>query len=115
MNWVDIHVAQVPTGIGQTVAWDFTDILTEVGNGRWLILPDQAKNIVVTLTFENGASGLVQDTSERTEVIKFGDPVANDWDAGIVNKKFRDSAKAPSAIRAVMITPGIMRLMLSAR
>lgn len=115
MGWKNMHVSQIISGSQKHVAWDYEEVLTAEGDGDWILIPDMVSIIVVTVSFQNGASGKVQDTSERTATIKNGDPVTNDWDAGIVSITTRDSADPPAAIRAVQTSSGIMKMTVTAR
>jgi len=64
-------------------AWEYTETLTETGNGEWVLTQNGIENIGVTLKVTAG-SGKIQHTHSTKEEIAAGTETAIDWEDGVV-------------------------------
>ena len=87
----------------------------ETGNGDSIIIPDNIKNISVTLEVGGSSSGKIQTTTNKVDdVINDNDVVWVDWDSGIVTVTTQDSSLPVTALRLVRST-GTVRMLIRAQ
>lgn len=101
------------TGRIKNFCWEYDETLTSVGAGATIIIPVDAKTLVVTLK-ANSASGFIETTTNTlADVRSDTDIVWSIWDNGLVSTIIQDVASAVTAIRH-QNTFGTTRMMLRA-
>ena len=106
---------QTDYSIGQERSYEYEINLDAPGNSDWIIIPERVRHISVTVTFESGATGKIQTTTDRVDTIRNGNPVAIDWPFGIVSTNQTKVCRPCSGIRAVQVGAGTMKVTLRAQ
>jgi hypothetical protein len=107
-----MNTAQSDYSIGQERAYGHTINLESVGSSQWLILPELSTQITVTISFEDGATGKVQHSTDQIKDIKSGNAIPIDWPWGIVDSNQSHACDPVTALRLVQSTPGKSKLTL---
>jgi hypothetical protein len=110
MSAQNFDVSQINTGDARKVAWEKEIDLVAPGNSDWLLVPDEVQGLTVTLSFTGGGSGKVQSTTDKVDTVKTGSPVAVDWPLGEVSSSTQDFCLPVTAIRAVQINAGTLKM-----
>lgn len=110
MGWENMEVAQINTGYQRQVAFEKEINLTGVSVSNWIIIPDQIQKIDVTISFSGGATGKIQTSTDKVNVVKTGSPVLIDWPFGTVSENIARACKPVTAMRGVQETSGDMKL-----
>ena len=92
-------------------AWEYSEELTSAVNGDTVIIPEDVKNIAVTLVITAG-SGKVQTTTDLLDTVLSGTGVTwVDWDKGLVSLTTQDTVFPVTAHRVVNVS-GITKLIM---
>lgn len=110
MATINLQVAKTEYSRGEPRKWEREIVLDTPGESEWIIIPEQVDIISITVSFTGGATGKIQTTTERVYIVKTGSPLAEDWSYGVVSVSFTKTCKPCSAIRAVMIHSGTMKI-----
>ena len=110
-----MNAAQTEYSIGQDRSWEYEINMDTPGNSEWVIIPEKIRLISVTISFQGGASGKMQTSTDKVDTIKTGSPVSIDWPFGEVNTNQTKVCKPCSGIRAVQINTGIVKITLRAQ
>lgn len=110
-----MQAAQTGYSIGQDRSWEFEVNLEAAGESEWIIIPEKIKIISVTVSFTGGASGKVQTTTDRVDVVVNGSPVPIDWPFGVIDVNVSKSCRPVSGMRAVQVGTGTMKLTVRAQ
>lgn len=113
-SYIEMNVSQVLTGFGELPTWEASYILTGPGNGRWILLPEIIGG-TATVSFTAGASGTVECTSDSVVDVKNNEAIGEEWVNGEVAVTTQDVFSKCTAIRAVMINPGTMKITVTAK
>ena len=112
---VDLQVAKTDYSRGEPRAFEINITFDSPGFSEWIIIPEQIATIAVTVSFQSGGTGRIQSTTDKVYDIKTGTPTEVDWPFGVVEDTFQAVCDPPSAIRAELVTPGIMTLTIRAQ
>lgn len=113
MGYKEMNVANVKDGGDvKTKAFEYQETLTGAGNGESVLVPDDIRNIVATVSFTAGAQGYIQATSDNIDTVKTGSPIWVTWGAGQVSVTTQDVAIPPTALRMVQVGTGTMKMTL---
>ena len=115
MNTKDLQVAQTKYSRGEPRAWEVEINLDTSGNSDWVIIPEQISTISVTVSFEGGATGKIQTTTDLVYIIRTQIPTPIDWPFGEVNNNRIEVCDAISGLRAVQRKDGKMKITLRAQ
>ena len=94
-------------------AWEYEDTLSSAIDGSSVIVPENIKNLSVTLQISAG-SGKVQTTTSKLEDVLNNNAVWVDWDNGVVTSTTQDSCVPITAIRQVNVS-GTTKLLVRAQ
>ncbi len=110
----EMNVSVINTGFKQQVTWEAKDIIRTPGPGTWILLPEIQRG-TATVSFQDGATGTVECTSDSIVDIRDDNATAQEWVNGEVSETTQDTFKKCSAIRGKMISPGIMTITVVAK
>jgi hypothetical protein len=110
MAWLMMDVAPIQEGNPQSFAWEKEVDLAAGGNSDSILIPDDVKSFSVTVSFAGGGTGKVQTTTDKVATVKAGTATWVDWDLGVVAATTQDNAQPVTAVRAVQVNPGTMKL-----
>jgi hypothetical protein len=110
MAYKEMDVCGENTGDARKVAWEKEVNLVASGNSDWILVPDEVQGLSVTLSFTGGGSGKMQSTTDKLDTVKNGSPVAVDWPLGEVSSNTQDFCLPVTAIRAVQINAGTLKM-----
>lgn len=110
MAWKKMLIAPVEQTINNSVAYEIEENLIAASNSDSILIPGGIQNIAVTISFTGGATGKVQTTTDKINTVKNGSPDWVDWDIGVVGATRQDVSVPVTAIRAVQVTPGTMKM-----
>lgn len=110
-----VNIAQYDAGKIDNIGWEYdTGDIASPGDGDSIIIPDNIKDIIVTL-YINAGQGKVQTTTNKVQdVIDDNSVIWVDWDPGLVSSTIQDTAPPVTAIRMVNVS-GTTRLMIRAQ
>jgi hypothetical protein len=115
MGYVNMLAAPINEGDQKIVAWEYEQSLSGAGNGDSILIPDEVKQITLTLSFATGATGRVEATTSSIAKVKAGTAVWVAWDAGVVATTTQDALYPVTAIRAVQVATGTVKLEVRAQ
>lgn len=102
MGYKTMLVVSVRNAGARAFAFEYSYELDAIGNGDWILIPDDIQNVAVVFTNTDGASGKIQATLDPIEVVKSGSGITPvDWDLGDVTDTAQDVAVPVTAIRLV--------------
>jgi hypothetical protein len=110
MGYQNLDVAKINLGDEKKFAWEKQIDLIAPGNSDWLLVPDEVAGLTATLSFTAGGSGKIQTTTDKVDTVKTGSPVAVDWPLGEVSSSTQDFCVPVTAIRAVQINAGTLKM-----
>lgn len=110
-----VNIGHYDANKKDTIGWEYdSDNLTETGDGDTIIIPDNVKEISVTLLVIDGVSKIQTTTNLIADVIADNSIIWVDWNAGEVSETVQDSCPPVSALKMVNIS-GTTRLMIRAQ
>ena len=89
--------------------------LAAAGNSAAVIIPQGVRQVAVQVDFATSGTGKVQASIDPVSVIKTGTPTWVDWDAGTVAVATQSSCVPVTAIRAVQVHSGTMKMTIRAQ
>ena len=115
MGYKVMKPAQVQDGGEKGRAFEETSELAAAGNGDWILVPDDIRQLVITVV-PTTATAKVQTTTDPIAVVKSGTGItAVDWDAGAVSSTTQDVAYPVTALRLVQIGAGTAKMSVRAQ
>lgn len=110
-----MNTSQTGYSIGQARSWEYEINLNSPGESEWIIIPEKINTIDVTISFTGGATGKMQTSTDKVDIIENGSPVPIDWDFGIISDNRSEGCDPVAGIRAVQIAAGTMRVSIRAQ
>ena len=99
-----------PNGRDKKFAYEFVSELDAIGNGDWVLIPEDVNLIAVTLEITDGSRAKTEATTDSIENIKADVAVGLDWDIGSTYVSQQDICRGASAIRLVQISTGSSKM-----
>jgi hypothetical protein len=113
---VNMDVAPINVGNQSNFAFQKTVNLAAGGNSPWIILPDEIKSFSVTVSFTGGGTGYVETTTDALETVQSGTGIiGKTWDVGTVGTTTQGAALPCTAVRAVQVNAGTMKMSVRAQ
>ena len=110
MSWKEFDIAGIDKGFG--LSFEISADLSKIDHTDWFIVPAGVRSLTVTVTPSNGASAIVQTTTDLVNNIKDDDFEVSytDWVAGEVSNIYCDvTNNRVNAIRCVQLSEGNVR------
>lgn len=110
MAYKEMKTANVKDGGGREFAFEILEELEADGNGDAILIPDDIKQIAVTVV-PTTATAKVQTTTDPIGVVKSGTGITwVDWDSGEVSAATQDVCTPVTAIRLVQVGAGSAKM-----
>ena len=97
------------------IGWEYERETVLPGNSDPVLIPTTVQTISVTVSFTSGASGKIQTTTDNISIVEAGSAIFVDWPDGEVSVTTQKSAYPVTAIKIVMVLPGIMKTTIRAQ
>ena len=95
-----------PNGRDKKFAYEFVSELDAIGNGDWVLIPEDVNLIAVTLEVFDNVRAKIQATTDTIANIQTDVAIGIDWDIGETFVDQQDLCEGASAVRLIQNTTG---------